>query len=111
MPQYRNAFRGSVQSTNLVSPGQFQDYRGGGNKKAGLVPLKTAPAMRWIALDVAQTRNTLPDLKNPATGQVIFGLQHTVHPHRALKPIWSTLTPNPYFNIPGMGQKGGTPPF
>ena len=60
MPQYRNAFRGSVQSTNLVFPGQFHD-QGGGNKKAGLVPLKNAPVMRWIALDVAQTRNTLPD--------------------------------------------------
>lgn len=100
MPQYRNAFRGSVQSTNLVSPGQFQDYRGGGNKKAGLVPLKTAPAMRWIALDVAQTRNTLPNLTN-AKGQVIFGLQKTLNPHKALKPISSTLTPNPYWTIPG----------
>jgi hypothetical protein len=104
MPQYRNAFRGSVQSTNLVSPGQFQDYRGGGNKKAGLVPLKTAPAMRWIALDVAQTRNTLPNLTN-AKGQVIFGLQRTIHPHKALKPVWSTLTPNPYWTIPGTNTK------
>ena len=109
MPQYRNAFRGSVQSTNLVFPGQFHD-QGGGNKKAGLVPLKNAPVMRWIALDVAQTRNTLPNMTG-TNGQVIFGLKHTVHPHRALKPIWSTLTPNPYFNIPGMGQKGSTPPF
>ena len=110
MPQYRNAFRGSVQSTNLVFPGQFNN-QGGGNKKAGLVPTKNVPVTRWISLAVAQTRNTLPDFKNPATGQVVFGLKHTVHPHRALKPIWSTLTPNPYFNIPGMGQKGGTPPF
>jgi len=84
--------------------------QGGGPKKAGLVPLKNAPAMRWIALDVAQTRNTLPNLTN-ANGQVIFGLRHTVHPHRALKPIWSTLTPNPYFNIPGTGLKGSSPPF
>ena len=103
MPQYRNAFRGSVQSTNLVFPGQFHD-QGGGNKKAGLVPLKNAPVMRWIALDVAQTRNTLPDLTN-ANGQVIFGLQHTVTPHKALKPISSTLTPNPYWTIPGTNTK------
>lgn len=103
MPQYRNAFRGSVQSTNLVFPGQFNN-QGGGNKKAGLVPLKNAPAMRWIALDVAQTRNTLPNLTN-AKGQVIFGLKHTVTPHKALKPISSTLTPNPYWTIPGTNTK------
>jgi hypothetical protein len=103
MPQYRNAFRGSVQSTNLVFPGQFEK-QGGGPKKAGLVPLKTAPVMRWIALDVAQTRNTLPDLTN-AKGQVIFGLQRTIHPHKALKPVWSTLTPNPYWTIPGTNTK------
>ena len=111
MPQYRNAFRGSVQSTNLVFPGQFHD-QGGGNKKAGLVPLKNAPVMRWIALDVAQTRNTLPDLKNPVTGQVIFGLKHTPAGrwHHAQKPIGFARN-IPYFSIPGMGQKGVSPPF
>ncbi len=100
MPQYRNAFRGSVQSTNLVFPGQFNN-QGGGNKKAGLVPTKNVPVTRWISLAVAQTRNTLPNTTNPKTGQVVFGLKHTVHPHRALKPIWSTLSPNPYWTIPG----------
>ncbi len=65
--------------------------------------MKNAPVMRWIALDVAQTRNTLPNLTN--NGQVVFGLKHTVHPHRALKPVWSTLSPNPYWTIPGTNIK------
>lgn len=109
MPQYRNAFRGSVQTTNLVFPGQFHD-QGGGNKKAGLVPLKNAPAMRWIALDVAQTRNTLPNLTN--NGQVVFGLKHTPagRYHRAQRPIGFARN-IPYFSIPGQGTKGVSPPF
>jgi len=72
--------------------------QGGGPKKAGLVPTKNVPVTRWISLRVAQTRNTLPNVTNPTTGQVVFGLKHTVHPHKALKPIWSTYTPNTYFN-------------
>ena len=90
----------SSNGIRISSNAETNFYLGGGNKKAGLVPLKTAPAMRWIALDVAQTRNTLPNLTN-AKGQVIFGLQKTLNPHKALKPISSTLTPNPYWTIPG----------
>lgn len=75
--------------------------QGGGNKKAGLVPTKNVPVTRWISLKVAQTRNTLPNVTNPTTGQVVFGLKHTVHPHKALRPIWSTKTPVPYWHIPG----------
>lgn len=100
MPQYRNAFRGSVQSTNLVFPGQFND-QGGGNKKAGLPDGRNRPYGFPIALKVAGSRNTLYDTTNSTTGQVVRGLRFTLHPHRALKPIWSTVTPNPYFIVPG----------
>ena len=100
MPQYRNAFRGSVQSTNLVFPEQFND-QGGGNKKAGLPGMTNRPYGFPIALKVAGTRNTLYDTTNATTGQVVRGLRFTFHPHRALKPIWSTKTPNPYWIIPG----------
>ena len=88
MPQYRNAFRGSVQTTNLVFPEQFNN-QGGGNKKAGLPDGRNRPYGFPIALKVA------------TTGQVVRGLRFTFHPHRALKPIWSTMTPNPYFIVPG----------
>jgi len=110
MVQYRNAFRGSVQSTNLVSPGLFSD-QGGGNKKAGLVPLKNAPVMRWVALDVSQTRNTLPNMTG-TNGQVIFGLKQTPAGrwHHAQRPIGFARN-IPYFSIPGTGLKGVSPPF
>lgn len=67
--------------------------QGGGDKKAGLVPMKNAPVMRWTALNVAQTRNTL------YTFNGIFGLRYTRVPHKALKNVGSTYTPNTYFNF------------
>ena len=104
------SFRGSVQSRNITFPGQFHD-QGGGNKKAGLPGTTNRDYHFPISLRVAGTRNTLYDVTNPTTGQVIRGLRFTFHPHRAQRPIWSTKTPLPYFNIPGMGSKGGSPPF
>ena len=75
--------------------------QGGGPKKAGLPGTTNRPYTFHIALRVHPTRNTLYTQTNFATGQVIFGLRHTVTPHKALKPISSTLTPNPYWTIPG----------
>ena len=69
--------------------------------KAGLPGTTNRPYTFHIALRVHPTRNTLYTQTNFATGQVIFGLRHTVTPHKALKPISSTLTPNPYWTIPG----------
>jgi hypothetical protein len=104
------AFRGSVQSRHITFPDQFHN-QGGGNKKAGL-PGSVARDYHFpIALRVAGTRNTLYDVTNPTTGQVVRGLRFTFHPHRAQRPIWSTKMPNSYFSIPGQGQKGSSPPF
>ena len=107
MPQFRSPFRGSVQSNDLVFPGQFNN-QGGGNKKAGL-PGSTGRDYHFpISLKVAGTRNTLQDVTG-SNGQVIRGLRFTFHPHRAQRPIGSRVVP--YFSIPGQGQKGGSPPF
>ena len=76
MPQYRNAFRGSVQSTNLVFPEQFNN-QGGGNKKAGL-PVGNRP-YGFYYLKVAGSRNTLFNATNFLTGQVVRGLRFTFH--------------------------------
>jgi hypothetical protein len=105
MPNYRNAFKGSVQSTNLVFPGQFNNQCGG-PKKAGLPGTVNRPYGFPIALKVAGTRNTLYDVTT-SSGKIIRGLRFTFHPHKAQRPIWSTKTPNPYFSIPGRGTKGG----
>ena len=75
--------------------------QGGGPKKAGLPGTTNKPYTFHIAMKVHPTRNTLYDVKDPNTGNVVFGLRHTIHPHRALKPVWSTLSPNPYWTIPG----------
>ena len=102
-------FRSSVQSTGITYPGQFNN-QGGGNKKAGL-PGTTGRDYHFpIALKVSGSRNTLYDVTG-TNGQVIRGLQFTFFPHRAQRPIWSTRQPNSYFAIPGMGTKGGSPPF
>jgi hypothetical protein len=75
--------------------------QGGGPKKAGLPGTTNRPYTFHIALKVHPTRNTLYNVTDPNTGNVVFGLRHTVHPHKALKPVWSTLTPNTYWTIPG----------
>ena len=98
---------GSNAETNL--------FQGGGPKKAGLPGTTNRPYTFHIALRVHPTRNTLftqynsnYPLKydysvdrwyqvNPNT----LGLRWSVRRHRALKPISSTLTPNPYWTIPG----------
>ena len=87
--------------------------QGGGPKKAGLPGTTNRPYTFHIALRVHPTRNTLftqTDNNYPfsydwstGTHQRVnpntLGLRWSVRRHRALKPISSTLTPNPYWTI------------
>jgi len=98
---------GSNAETNL--------FQGGGPKKAGLPGTTNRPYTFHIALRVHPTRNTLFTQTNnnypfsydwsTGTHQRVnpntLGLRWSVRPHKALKPISSTLTPNPYWTIPG----------
>tara|TARA_A100001015_G_C15021508_1_gene728234 strand:- start:2398 stop:2676 length:279 start_codon:yes stop_codon:yes gene_type:complete len=71
--------------------------QGGGPKKAGL-PYQVGREYGFpIALKVHPTRNTLPDYGSP----LVFGLRHERrgYQHKALKPVWSTLRPNTYFDL------------
>lgn len=68
--------------------------QGGGNKKAGL-PYQVGRSYHFaIAMAVHPTRNTLANFGSP----LVMGLKYTRVPHKALKPIGSTYTPNTYFN-------------
>lgn len=91
----------SSNGIRIGSNAETNGYQGGGPKKAGLPGTTNRPYTFHIALRVHPTRNTLYTQTNFATGQRIFGLRYTVTPHKALKPISSTLTPNPYWTIPG----------
>ena len=68
--------------------------QGGGNKKAGLQPVTNKGYMFAIAMRVHPTRNTQANYGSPT---VIMGLKHTRVPHKALKNVGSTYTPNTYF--------------
>ena len=72
-------------------------YVGGGDKKAGLQPTTNKGYMFGIAMRVHPTRNTQANYGSP---NVIMGLKHTRVPHKALKNIGSTYTPNTYFKLP-----------
>ncbi len=88
----------SANGVRIGSNAETNANQGGGDKKAGLVPLKNAPVMRWTALNVAQSRNTLYNFNG------IFGLRHTRNPNvRFSRPISSTLTPLPYYNMQSIG--------
>jgi len=88
----------SANGVRISSNAETNGNQGGGDKKAGLVPMKNAPVMRWTALNVAQTRNTL------YTFNGIFGLRHTRNPRvRFSRPIGSTLTPNTYWDMGSIG--------
>jgi hypothetical protein len=79
---------GSNASTNI--------YQGGGDKKAGLQPTTNKGYMFKIAMEVHPTRNTQANYGSPT---VIMGLKHTRVPHKALKNVGSTYSPNTYFKI------------
>ena len=69
--------------------------QGGGNKKAGL-PYQVGRDYHFpIAMAVHPSRNTLADYGSP----LVMGLKFTRVPHKALKPIGSTYTPNTYFDM------------
>ena len=69
--------------------------QGGGPKKAGL-PYQVGREYGFpIALKVHPTRNTLPDYGTP----LVRGLQFIRAPYRVVKPVWSTLRPNTYFDL------------
>ena len=88
----------SASGKALGSNAETNINQGGGDKKAGLVPMKNAPVMRWTALSVAQTRNTLYTFNN------IFGLRHTRNPHvRFSRNIGNAPTPTPYWYM-GVGR-------
>lgn len=66
--------------------------QGGGPNKAGLPGSACKPYGFWIALSVHQTSDTLFGIPR--------GLRHTVNPNvRQSRPMGSTLTPNPYWNM------------
>ena len=88
----------SANGLRIGSNAETNGNQGGGDKKAGLVPMKNAPAMRWTALSVAQTRNTL------YTFNGVFGLRHTRNPRvRFSRPIGSTLSHVPYWDMSSIG--------
>tara|TARA_B100001175_G_C19364502_1_gene568702 strand:+ start:10 stop:309 length:300 start_codon:yes stop_codon:yes gene_type:complete len=88
----------SANGLRISSNAETNGNQGGGDKKAGLVPLKNAPVMRWTALNVAQTRNTL------YTFNGIFGLRHTRNPRvRFSRPIGSAHQPLPYWSMQSIG--------
>ncbi len=89
-------FRGSVQSTGITFVGQF-DNQGGGPKKAGLPDSRNKGYLFPIAKKVHPTRDTLANYGNP----IVYGLTWTnpAKRHKALRPIWSTLSPVPYWNM------------
>ena len=71
--------------------------QGGGDKKAGLPDSRNKGYLFPIAKKVHPTRDTLANYGNP----VVYGLRWTAPGkyHKALKPIWSTKSPNSYWNM------------
>lgn len=84
----------------LMNAGQRARYtssyinqpQGGGPNKAGLPGTTNRPYGFWIALAVHQTSDTLFGVPG--------GLRYTVNPRvRQSRPMGSTVTPNPYWNM------------
>lgn len=66
--------------------------QGGGPNKAGLPGSACRPYSFWICKVVHQTSDTLYGIPG--------GLRYTVNPNvRQSRPMGSTLTPNPYWNM------------
>ena len=84
----------SANGYRLGSTAITNQNQGGGDAKAGLVPMTNVPYTRPIALRVAQTRNTLPNLGNP----LVAGLIYTVNPCvQQSRPVGSRPQFNTYF--------------
>ena len=88
----------SANGIRISSNAETNINQGGGEKKAGLPYQVGRDSWFMPAMNNAGSRNTL------YTFNGVFGLRHTRNPNvRFSRPISSTLTPNPYWDMQSIG--------